>query len=327
MMAGVSPSSSPQWVSRLSCPCCRAPESVVLRESAYTAPELVSFLDELYSRQGGVEHEYLEDVRYVLRRCPECGLVFQQYAPAGPLAERLYEGWIDPEKSYEVFERHRNVECFFPPLREIADVIRHFGGEPQGLQLLDFGAGWAHWARLARGYGCEVAVTELAPSRREAAHLAGLRVLHPSELPSGMFHYINAEQVFEHLPEPLETLQRLTRSLRPEGVILISVPDGWQIERRIQRWDWSAPEGSRWSLIPVAPLEHVNCFSRGSLTRLGSLAGLRPVKITEHYRFGPRAGPLAAAAADLRRVLRPLRPSLAPGTSLRVFLGRAPEGR
>ena len=314
------------FVERTSCPVCGAPGAPVLRECRYDAQPIKGFLDRFYSRQGGVEHEWLRGAAYVVRECRECGLVFQQSAPDGELARRLYEHWIDPDKAYEVFERHRRVDYFFPPLREIADVIDFLGGEPADLTFLDFGSGWGHWARLARGFGCAVFAADLAPSRSAAAGHHGIGVLPPEELGVERFDYINAEQVFEHLPKPAETLRSLARSLRPGGLILVSVPDGSDVRRRLRGWDWAAPEGSRGSLIPIAPLEHVNCFSHSTIVKLGEVVGLEEAEVPSRYYVGKPPGPLRAAAESSRRALRRAQALLGLREGTRVFLRRSKAG-
>jgi hypothetical protein len=85
------------------------------------------------------------------------------------------------------------------------------------------------------------------------------------------FDFINAEQVFEHIPSPCETLQQLAEHLNSGGVIHIAVPNGAGIERKLARPDWK-PTGDA-----VLPLEHINCFTRRTLIRLGETVGLRVV--------------------------------------------------
>ena len=50
--------------------------------------------------------------------------------------------------------------------------------------------------------------------------------------------------------------------------------------------NWEAPKGSRNSLNPVAPLEHVNCFRATSLTRMASIAGLREIRMPLTLQYG-----------------------------------------
>ncbi len=144
-------------------------------------------------------------------------------------------------------------------------------------------SGWGHWCRVARGFGCQVWGTELSAARIAYAQADGLRVLAWKDIPAQRFDFINTEQVFEHLPEPFETLTYLARSLNPGGLIRISVPDGWDIKRRLNVGNWHAPKGSRDSLNPVAPLEHINCFSQRVICRLAQRADLHERIVPERF--------------------------------------------
>jgi SAM-dependent methyltransferase len=85
------------------------------------------------------------------------------------------------------------------------------------------------------------------------------------DIPKYRFDFINTEQVFEHIPEPLETLRHLIKSLETNGIIKISVPTANDVDRRLKIMDWEAPIDSRNSLDPVTPLEHINYFKRSSI--------------------------------------------------------------
>jgi SAM-dependent methyltransferase len=100
------------------------------------------------------------------------------------------------------------------------------------------------------------------------------------EIPGYQFDCINAEQIFEHLPNPLETLQYISQSLKPNGVIRISVPNGWDIRNRLKILDWAALKGSKNTLYPISPLEHINCFNHDALVRMAELAGLAPIQVS-----------------------------------------------
>ena len=104
-----------------------------------------------------------------------------------------------------------------------------------------------------------------------------MTVLTWEEIPTHQFDFINTEQVFEHLSQPLETLEYLSKALKPHGIIKISVPNGWNIEEKLAIGDWDASKESPQSLNPVAPLEHVNCFTYQSIIKMAQLVGLKPL--------------------------------------------------
>lgn len=272
-------SSNSNFIQRTQCPGCRGTQFHLLREARYDAPPLREYLDEFYRDVGSVEHAALAGAMYSLQTCEACGLVFQRDIPNGKLSAKLYEEWMDPHKVFDLYERGHGVNFYSPLARQVETVIRHFGGKPAELKVLDLGMGWGRWCMFASAYGCETYGLEISPARIAFARAHGIRVLDYDELAAHQFNMINAEQVFEHLPDPLETLTMLRPRLRPGGLIWIAVPDGADIRRRIERWDWQAPKGAPDSLNAVAPLEHLNCFTPDALMTMAAKAGFGPAEI------------------------------------------------
>jgi len=132
---------------------------------------------------------------------------------------------------------------------------------------------------MAKAFGCNSYGTELSETRIKYAESHGIKVITWDEILNYSFDFINTEQVFEHIPEPLETLFHLKKSLKSEGLIKIDVPNGDDIKRRLRILDWTAPKGSRNCLNPASPLEHINCSNRTSIIRMADIAGLEIVKI------------------------------------------------
>jgi predicted SAM-dependent methyltransferase len=147
---------------------------------------------------------------------------------------------------------------------------------------------------------------EVSAARIAHATEAGIPVLGWDDLRDKHFDFINAEQVFEHLADPLDTLVRLAAALKPGGIIRINVPPGHDIKRKLQNPDWSLPARSPESLNDVAPLQHLNCFTFESLVRMGAKAGLREVEIAREYLLPE------GLAERLKSVARPCYHALFP---------------
>ena len=261
--------------SRECCPCCDAMGGALLYEKPFCSAPIREYLEAFYSPQGGVEFEFLDGANCTLIECGSCGLIYQKHIANDALMARLYDRWIDPGKVFAVIDGRQDAAYFMSLAKQVANVVTWFRKLPSELSCLDFGMGWGHWCRIARGFGCEVAGVELSEARIAFANKSGLRVIPPDEIANHRFDYINTEQVFEHIPHPLATLKDLKRSLKPGGLIRISVPDGWNIKRKLARGNWLAAKGSPDSLNAVAPLEHINCFHYEVIVRLAKQAGLK----------------------------------------------------
>jgi Methyltransferase domain len=274
------------FVERDKCPCCISSNFTKLYESGFDSSPIKEYLEDFYAPQGGIEVDYLKGAVYSLLKCEECDLIFQRDILNDDLMERLYEHWIDPSKAM-----FRHLEGDFPELycsdaQEIMRIIAYLGKPPFSLQFLDFGMGWSEWALMAKGFGCDAYGSELSRKRIDNANCKGVKVMTGKETPPLRFDFINTEQVFEHIPRPLETLVELEKLLKPNGILKISVPKGWDIARRLRIMDWGSPKTSRNSLNPVAPLEHINCFQRRSVAKMASIAGLKEIKIPLKIQYG-----------------------------------------
>jgi SAM-dependent methyltransferase len=267
----------PHFTERKSCPCCRSPKSRELYSSPFDAAPVKEYLEAFYAPQGGVEFQYLQAACYVLAECQDCGLIFQRQILNDLLMAKLYGCWIDPAKVRYQESLETGTARSAGHAREIAGIIGLLRRSPASLRLFDFGMGWGQWALMAKAFGCDSYGFELCSERIEAARFGGIKIVGWDEIPRQQFDFINTEQVLEHVPEPLETILHLKKALKPGGLLKISVPSAHNMARRLKRMDWQAPKWSRYSLNPVAPLEHINFFRSSSLLTLAQIAELKPV--------------------------------------------------
>jgi len=256
------------------CPACGTAKTIERVRLAYDDDPLRTYLKTFYGPQGGVEFEYLRDVMYILQECPECGLFYQRNIPNDALMWRLYEVWIDPQIAFNQRpERSRRVNQHY--ISELMLVDDYFNRSPSDIEILDFGMGWGDWAAMANGLGFICHGLELSQSRIDYATKRGVNVLNWNQARQKRFDFINTEQVFEHIADPLDTLSNLKKLLKPGGIIKISVPTATNIEKSLSAMDWGAGRNSPISLNPVAPLEHIQYFHRRTLQIMASRVGMR----------------------------------------------------
>jgi hypothetical protein len=143
----------------------------------FTEEPVAGYLREFYDPQGGVEFDWLEGARFTVVECSTCGMIYQKHIGGDALMARLYDRWIDPQKAFEVYDGVHGPEYFIELGRQIGNVLRVLGRNPREVRCLDFGMGWGHWCRVARGFGCEVAGTDLSAARIANAEVQGLRVI------------------------------------------------------------------------------------------------------------------------------------------------------
>lgn len=262
---------------RVTCPGCRSNDLRNVYSAAYHEDPIKRYVEDFYSAQGKIESKYLADAHYTLLECNKCGIIFQKEIPNNFLSNKIYEEWINPQKTFEKYELTHDFDYYSQLAQEIIMIIKYFQVKPSALKFLDFGMGWGNWCRIAQAFGCEVKGMEISESRIKYAQSQGISAISWNQLSDQKFDFINIEQVLEHLSDPLETMISLKKYLKGNGIVKISVPCGDDIKNRLAIMDWSAPKSSPISLNPVAPLEHINCFNTSSLNKMAFFAGFQEI--------------------------------------------------
>jgi 2-polyprenyl-3-methyl-5-hydroxy-6-metoxy-1,4-benzoquinol methylase len=268
----------PWFETRQACPACGAHTFREIYTAPYDADPIRGYLVDAYAAVGGsVEFEYLEGASYTLCECSRCGLIFQRDIPNDALMDRLYEHWIDPQGAFDRHLAEDDLSYYAEYAQEVMQLLAYFGRVPAKVSIMDFGMGWGRWAMMAKAFGCDAHGSELSADRIAYARANGVKIVAWDDIPDQRFDVINANQVFEHIANPLDTLNYLKRGLAPDGLIKIAVPRPRDIERTLEVMDWKAAKYSKNSLNDVAPLEHINCFRLPALREMARLAGMEQV--------------------------------------------------
>ena len=261
-------------MARPDCPCCGCAKHLRLLDLDYRGDILVRYINQFYGKREPKEMAALQGARYQVNKCDRCGLMFQGEVPDSHFLKVLYGEWV---ASQELRSRQGLVKQWLRTLKnrlEISAIKGLFQKSERPLRVLDFGMGWGDWCVTASKMGLDAYGTELSEFFLEHARESGVTALSWQEIPDSRFHFINTEQVFEHLVAPRDILERLTQALIPEGILKISVPNGNLIEARLKPENLLAAKGSSQDLNAVAPLEHLNCFGHEVLVNMAQEAGL-----------------------------------------------------
>lgn len=199
---------------------------------------------------------------------------------------------------------------------EDAMLIRllHPEGRPR---VFDYGMGEGHWAVMASAYGAEVWGTDIDPRSKQVADKSGIHFVSGiEELEDNYFDFINADQVFEHLPDPLPILRQLVAKLRSGGHVKLTTPADRNIEQKLRRVGddegYSLPEFKR-ELHAMSPLSHINLFSQRSLTAMAERAGLEAFRVPLRTCYSVMTGFHSARQVN-RNLYNPLKRFRARGT-------------
>jgi SAM-dependent methyltransferase len=250
---------------RHACPWCGDPKGIDLCRVEYQDAELAGFLRTFYERQGVFEREWLSQAYYRLKQCTTCGVVYQLDVPNDLFSERLYSRWIDPVRSFAAFDARKSIGYYEARAAQIVSLVKWLGKDPCDLRVLDYSMGWGQWARIGAALGVRMFGTEFTEAKRDHGRRLGISMMAEEQLAGTFFDCVHADQVLEHVSCPRALLEMLCKLVRPGGLITISVPYGDDVQRRTRKLDWGADKHSPFSLMPVQPLEHINCFNRRSL--------------------------------------------------------------
>jgi 2-polyprenyl-3-methyl-5-hydroxy-6-metoxy-1,4-benzoquinol methylase len=294
------------FLERVACPGCEFEGSISLFCAPFTDPRLQRFLKRKFTDPRAIT-ELVGAATYELRKCSRCTLIYQRNVLTDEYSQLLYGKWLlegdaEPELSKERLSPSEQALY----ANELLLVGRFFGRPHHLIRLLDYGLGRGWWCRMATALGFEALGTDLAPALVAEARARGITAIDIRELESQRFDFINTEQVLEHVTRPLDVMRQLRKSLKPGGVIKVSVPNGRGIERRIPIMDWSAPRADRRYLMPATPLIHVNTFTQESIRAMGRAVGLEAASwpLRWEYSLIDASGARALAKSLLRPLYR-----------------------
>jgi len=244
------------------CPACGSGNLEIVAEM--DADSRVRFLAYSKVKYGGLLDTWLSDIEIVILKCEMC-------------AHHCYREQPSVTQLSEMYATGRPLVADFTPSRlPTREMIREMQRLRRMLDmdkpaLLDYGSGFGRWARAAQAEGFSVHAYEPSQSRGEEEEASFTIVHELASLGKERFDVINLEQVLEHVPDPLTTLQGIHEWCLPHSVIRISVPNILRCDEGRNIWKEWPYNGSRAHFM--APFEHLHGFTPKSLRRLVDRAG------------------------------------------------------
>lgn len=266
-------------IERKCCPMCLSTKTKIIYSSPYLEEPILGYLKWFYSFINYNDFLSYLKFEYVLVECQICKLIYQLFVPNDFLLEIIYNKWL----GNKLDKKLKNIYSLKKISSEIFTVVDFLRKPHKELHFLDFGAGWGEWSLLAKGYGINVDAVEISENKRKYLENNGIKMLSINNLGSREYDFINTEQVFEHLINPNENMLKLYNALKDGGILKISIPNGYNIKKKIKSENWLKDKTQRNNLNAIAPLEHINTFSLEVFKFIEKSLGLQiiiiPIKI------------------------------------------------
>ena len=256
---------------RPDCCLCGSNEKRILISTQMDTSPIWDFLESYY--EGRINKDDVAGMKYEVAKCLHCSYIWQTYILDAKLTNKLYNLWISFEASLHK-KTCAHISLYSKYAREMEQISYLLNKNPWEIQLLDYGMGWGQWCLMAKAFSFNVSGVEISTERVEYARKYGIDARFSlDDFPNHYFDFINSEQVFEHLSNPMETLRAIGKKLKPFGVIRISTPNGLKVEEKLRDQHWKPAKDA------IQPLEHISCFTNSTLKALGLRAGLTLLKM------------------------------------------------
>ncbi len=234
---------------------------------------------------------------FLLFRCSACGCVFQHPAPdetaiAGFYPEKYWWEEARQGKSHVEWGMRRLERRYreFVAMDHVRFLLRCAGRvQSPGRRLLDVGCGSGTFLHLAQRHGFETYGMDLSPQAvRVAQSQYGLDVrqggMGSNVWEGELFDLITMFHVLEHLKDPGKALSFAAARLKPNGKLIVQVPNLCSLQARLF--------GSRWFGLDVP--RHIVNFSPAGLRRLLADSGFDGETLA---RFSLRDNPASLASS------------------------------
>ena len=196
-----------------------------------------------------------------LLTCQNCQLVF--YVPR-PTPKQLTDFYDQQSyrQDYEqsIMSSQDFVENRYRELKKIITKYQPCLLKKSNKTFLDIGCGIGDLLYLAMNDGWQITGTEISAKASDRANQTlGDHILVGDilslDLQENSFDVITIYHVIEHLIDPIPTLEKIKKLLKPEGIAFIETPNTGSLGARIR--------GKKWSHI--IPPEHITYFDIYSL--------------------------------------------------------------
>ncbi len=180
--------------------------------------------------------------KFRIVECEDCQLWFTNPRPADDELGAYYE---TGEYISHTSQKKSAVDYLYHTVRNISlkRKLKLINGlHPKKGHLLDYGAGTGHFLKTAQAGGWQISgVEESESARKVAKNENGLDLNAPQNFnPDSSFEAITMWHVLEHLPDLRGPLQKFHSWLKPNGHLIVAVPNHQSWDAEMYKENWAA---------------------------------------------------------------------------------------
>jgi SAM-dependent methyltransferase len=220
--------------------------------------------------------------QFDLVRCVGCGLV---HLDPIPTTDEIADFYSRDYYAYQPVEKPRKFKRLIRRLLGIT-IKTHDPAFPQPGEFVDIGCGSGDYLHKMSARGWSVRGVEPSAFGAEEGRRSGFDIfngtLQEAKFATGSFDYVRSNHSFEHVPNPVETLDEIFRILKPDGKLYIGIPNIDGLPYRIFGKYW-------WHLaVPV----HLYSYSVSTISALMQQSGFVIDKVYFNSNFASLLGSL-----------------------------------
>jgi 2-polyprenyl-3-methyl-5-hydroxy-6-metoxy-1,4-benzoquinol methylase len=160
---------------------------------------------------------------YSIAKCRTCSLVFVQNQVTTEELNAHYSSAVDDAHEDHVYEE-ANAECLNYYYLKLGNLIR--SRFPQPGKLLDVGCSRGWFLDVMRNWEChgnEIVTSDALAAREHHGDRIVMGAFEDYPMRENYFDVITMQDVFDHMRDPMQALEKCYRMLRPGGLIVIKV--------------------------------------------------------------------------------------------------------